>query len=434
MKNKRDRLTPDHRIMRVSQRVSTTFGIGRRTVRSDVIVVETDQRRRTAHVLDQDGVVHGPVAWSRLKKPWMKNDLILGAWVRWKQEDHAAHVITRNIRLLRLWRDAVELDDWNVVDEYLNAPPVGQIPVDHVPRAIDDNEIVGVEQIDNPYAPELGIEEAVPVPVPPVIDVDGMVDRVPQNVHEHDVGVVDRVPHQVVIAEVVPEEIPTPVQPCCICLTDTAVTPGPHCTSTICYECTENYASTLLERPPSSTSANGVPCPCDKCDTNLSWRHVANAVSDVTMNRLVGLYTQAHDMGEFSSSAPPSMRMDDCLEALETIARRRLEESATLTMPCCGVTMTDFDNCFSVKCRACPKYVCAWCLTHTTDDSDESHEHVRNCDENPHPGAVFGDMEYWEDVHRPKKRAKCLDNSQEAIMGAIGDSVRRLVHVCDSLE
>ena len=66
--------------------------------------------------------------------------------------------------------------------------------------------------------------------------------------------------------------------------------------------------------------------------------------------------------------------------------------------------MFDFDNCWSVKCRSCPKYFCAWCLTYTTSDAEEGHDHVRACPENPHPGAVYGDMDYWERIHRPMKR------------------------------
>ena len=132
-------------------------------------------------------------------------------------------------------------------------------------------------------------------------------------------------------------------------------------------------------------------------------------------------------------SSPTPANVDRCLETLETIARQRLEEASNMRTPCCGTVLEDFDNCFCIRCRVCPKFMCAWCLTYTDDDSDTCHEHVRNCPENPHPGAVYGDIVYWEDVHRPRKRAKRLEEEQMSLVSRIGDSTRRLIRVGESL-
>ena len=93
------------------------------------------------------------------------------------------------------------------------------------------------------------------------------------------------------------------------------------------------------------------------------------------------------------------------------VARRHLEEASNLRAPCCGTVIDDFDNCFSVTCRVCDTHFCAWCLTYTSLDDVDCHAHVRVCDENPHPGAVYGDMHYWLDTHRARKRKRSLGDA-----------------------
>lgn len=171
---------------------------------------------------------------------------------------------------------------------------------------------------------------------------------------------------------------------------------APPCGTILCAECTSNYVSTLFDRPPTGV---GVPCPCD-CGATLTWSHVARSVPDDVMTRLVCLYIPV--------PPPPDPPPD-----LGSIVRRTLEEASNLCAPCCGAVIDDFDNCFSVTCRACAPttYFCAWCLTYTSSSSDECHAHVRDCDENPHRGAVYGNMEYWLDVHRVRKRRRSLTDA-----------------------
>lgn len=186
-------------------------------------------------------------------------------------------------------------------------------------------------------------------------------------------------------------------QECDYCGTTVDTTSNaPPCGTILCADCTSNYVSTLVDRPPTGV---GVPCPCD-CGGTLTWSHVARSVPDAVMTRLVCLYTPAPPPPD----PPPS---------LGSIVRRKFEEASNLCAPCCGAVLDDFDNCFSVTCRACAPttYFCAWCLKYTSFSTDDCHAHVRDCDENPHPGAVYGDMEYWLVVHRARKRKRALKDA-----------------------
>jgi hypothetical protein len=180
----------------------------------------------------------------------------------------------------------------------------------------------------------------------------------------------------------------------------------------LCAECTTNYVSTLLDRPPTGV---GVPCPCD-CGATLTWSHVARSVPDDVMTRLVRLYTPAPPPPD----PPPS---------LGSIVRRTFEEASNLRAPCCGAVLDDFDNCFSVTCRACAPttYFCAWCLRYTSSSSDDCHAHVRDCAENPHPGAVYGDMEYWLVVHRARKRRRSFMDACDLMRSVIAEAHNALL-------
>lgn len=184
-------------------------------------------------------------------------------------------------------------------------------------------------------------------------------------------------------------------QECTYCGTTIAESTTSPCGTNLCADCTSNYVSTLFERTPTGDS---VPCPCGCGTATLSWSHVARSVSDDVMTRLVRLY----------APPPPPPPLDP---SLETVARRHLEEASNLRAPCCGTVIDDFDNCFSVTCRVCDTHFCAWCLTYTSLDDVDCHAHVRVCDENPHPGAVYGDMHYWLDTHRARKRKRSLGDA-----------------------
>jgi hypothetical protein len=180
----------------------------------------------------------------------------------------------------------------------------------------------------------------------------------------------------------------------------------------LCAECTTNYVSTLLDRPPTGV---GVPCPCD-CGATLTWSHVARSVPDDVMTRLARLYTPAPPHPD----PPPS---------LGSLVRRTFEEASNLCAPCCGTVLDDFDNCFSVTCRACTPttYFCGWCLRYTSSSTDECHAHVRDCAENPHPGAVYGDMTYWLDVHRTRKRKRSLKDAYFRACNVIAEAHNALL-------
>jgi len=167
----------------------------------------------------------------------------------------------------------------------------------------------------------------------------------------------------------------------------------PACGTVLCTDCMSNYVSTLFEYPPRTEA---VPCPCN-CGSTLPWSLVARSVPDDIMTRLVRLYAPPPLPPPIVS--PPS---------LKSMARRKFEEASNLCAPCCSAVFANFDNCFSVKCFACQHYFCAWCLEYTSVCSDECHAHVRICGENPHQGAVYGDMQYWLDVHRDHKRQRFL--------------------------
>lgn len=188
---------------------------------------------------------------------------------------------------------------------------------------------------------------------------------------------------------------------------------APPCGTVLCGECTTNYVSTLFDHPPTGDS---VPCPCGCGTATLSWSHVARSVPDDVMTRLVRLFTPAPPPPD----PPPS---------LGSIVRRTFEEASNLCAPCCGAVIDDFDNCFSVTCRACAPttYFCAWCLKYTSSSTDECHAHVRNCFENPHPGAVYGDMTYWLDVHRARKRKRSLMDAYIHARGVITEAHNALL-------
>tara|TARA_B110001450_G_scaffold1256_1_gene1483 strand:- start:2877 stop:3947 length:1071 start_codon:yes stop_codon:yes gene_type:complete len=187
---------------------------------------------------------------------------------------------------------------------------------------------------------------------------------------------------------------------------------APPCGTILCADCTTNYVSTLFDHPPTGV---GVPCPCD-CGATLTWSHVARSVPDDVMTRLVRLYTPAPPPPD----PPPS---------LGSLVRRTFEEASNLCAPCCGAVIDDFDNCFSVTCRACTPttYFCGWCLRYTSSSTDECHAHVRDCDENPHPGAVYGDMTYWLDVHRTRKRKRSLKDAYFRACNVIAEAHNALL-------
>jgi hypothetical protein len=203
-------------------------------------------------------------------------------------------------------------------------------------------------------------------------------------------------------------------QECNYCGTtvDSDSSSAPSCGTILCADCTTNYVSTLFDHPPTGV---GVPCPCD-CGATLTWSHVARSVPDDVMTRLVRLYTPAPPPPD----PPPS---------LGSIVRRTFEEASNLCAPCCGAVIDDFDNCFSVTCRACAPttYFCAWCLRYISSSTDECHAHVRGCDENPHPGAVYGDMTYWLDVHRARKRKRSLMDTYIHARGVITEAYNALL-------
>ena len=97
-----------------------------------------------------------------------------------------------------------------------------------------------------------------------------------------------------------------------------------------------------------------------------------------------------------------------------------------MATPCCGAVFADFDACFSVKCPSCPMYFCVWCFEHVCDSTGESHDHVRTCPLNPHPGAVYGDYVRWRTEHAPRKRLRRVKAEVQDMALHIKGTVDRL--------
>ena len=95
----------------------------------------------------------------------------------------------------------------------------------------------------------------------------------------------------------------------------------------------------------------------------------------------------------------------------------------------------DFDNCWAIRCSGCPRFFCAWCMTYDCDTMDACHDHVRECRDNPNPGAVYGDYVYWRNRHVPEKRQRRINDTvnmvYKEVMGPINDS---LIHSLRNLD
>ena len=79
-------------------------------------------------------------------------------------------------------------------------------------------------------------------------------------------------------------------------------------------------------------------------------------------------------------------------DQLQTNIPNIMAATQDLKTPCCGIVFDDFHDCFAVTCRDCGKYFCAWCMDpeFVFTSSDAAHNHVRNCQDNAQPGAVYG--------------------------------------------
>ena len=78
-------------------------------------------------------------------------------------------------------------------------------------------------------------------------------------------------------------------------------------------------------------------------------------------------------------------------------------------------------------------YFCAWCLTSYTESTDDSHDHVRSCPSNPHPGAAFGDYDYWSRIHVPCKRKKRVEDECERMRMQMSESIRAVCEARDGV-
>ena len=105
-------------------------------------------------------------------------------------------------------------------------------------------------------------------------------------------------------------------------------------------------------------------------------------------------------------------------------ARTRLAELLTLRCPTCAVAVhmdATFDQCFSLRCAACPTHFCAWCFRPAAEGEDP-HTHVLDCEYAP--SDMRGSALYLQDTNGgphvpPRPHAKFVAHWRAAARQAL---------------
>lgn len=67
-------------------------------------------------------------------------------------------------------------------------------------------------------------------------------------------------------------------------------------------------------------------------------------------------------------------------------------------------------------------------MTYDCETMETCHEHVKECRDNPHPGAIYGDYVYWLQRHVPNKRRHRINDTvhrfHHQVFGGIHASIR----------
>ncbi len=190
---------------------------------------------------------------------------------------------------------------------------------------------------------------------------------------------------------------------CSICYSDYFVKDMVQCDDhSFCFGCIDRYVDVTLAACPVSDK---LPCPL-LCGRHISWKALSSSLSDEKFESVCKHFTippaPVQNMDDVTAENDIQYHADKMKDAM----KRCYDYIDTLKTPCCSTAFMDFDACFSLSCPSCPKYFCAWCLSTDSvkDTSAASHEHVRNCPENPRHGDVFGSIAVWrEDIEAKKK-------------------------------
>ena len=174
----------------------------------------------------------------------------------------------------------------------------------------------------------------------------------------------------------------------------------------ICQVCLNTYSNTLLQ---TIITTEKPKCPM-QCDGLFSWKTLANALPDTSFKQIY-----EHYLSTSSTSQPALKSFKETRKQHLHNTSEILNMSQTLLTPCCHLPFYEFQDCFAVQCE-CKKWFCAWCMSphFVFDGTDEAHQHVRICDENPRKGAVYGDYQQW-DIHCAKKKRTRLRETRQFI-------------------
>jgi hypothetical protein len=193
--------------------------------------------------------------------------------------------------------------------------------------------------------------------------------------------------------EVPMQAVDFPQQLCNICLTDAGIL---QCEAgcVFCAGCLFDYGSQLLD---SRLQQDVLPC---VCGDQIAWKTMATAwpqENSVGLDRLVAHFAQSKVEAARQQGRPRELAINAMFDQLQTKIPNIMAATQELKTPCCGIVFVDFQDCFALRCHGCDKYFCAWCMDPDSvfTSSDAAHNHVRICDDNPHPGAVYGDPMRW---------------------------------------
>jgi hypothetical protein len=193
--------------------------------------------------------------------------------------------------------------------------------------------------------------------------------------------------------EVPPRAASPQQQLCSICFTEAAPL---QCEAgcAFCADCLFDYGSHLLSSRPKQDVLHCV------CGDAIAWKTMASAWPEeeaAGLDRLVSHFGKSRVEASHNRGRPKELGISTMFDQLETKIPNIMAATQELKTPCCGTVFVDFDECFSLTCSGCGRYFCAWCMDSDSvfTDTEAAHDHVRNCQENPHPGAVYGDPMRW---------------------------------------
>lgn len=85
-----------------------------------------------------------------------------------------------------------------------------------------------------------------------------------------------------------------------------------------------------------------------------------------------------------------------------------------LKCPKCSNSFDTFTGCFSLQCCNCNTNFCAWCLEYNTDNSDECHHHVLQCNRSMVTDSYYGTIKQFEvsNKERIKNHLNSIKNEE----------------------